>query len=184
MGDDYQGPVTVAADGGTEKVLSDKDAWSQSETIFEMVKDVDPGDTIPLASVTKEALDKVVEYMEKMAAFKKDGTSDEVKLAWKAEYKKTMEAQDQLPLLFQTMEAANFMTVKTLLDELCKFVAEMIAQRTPNEILDYFNIKKEATWEEEQELIATHKWIDPEGLIAADRGKKATGGPEGTGATR
>jgi hypothetical protein len=49
------------------------------------------------------------------------------------------------------------MNVKTLLDELCKFVAEMIAQRTPNEILDYFNIKKDATWEEEQELIATHK---------------------------
>lgn len=49
------------------------------------------------------------------------------------------------------------MNVKTLLDELCKFVADMIAQRTPNEILDYFNIKKDATWEEEQELIATHK---------------------------
>ena len=64
------------------------------------------------------------------------------------------------------------MNVKTLLDELCKFVAEMIAQRTPNEILDYFNIKKDATWEEEQELIATHKWIDPEGLIAKDREKR------------
>eukprot|EP01043_Picozoa_sp_COSAG02_P115269 COSAG02_NODE_51624_length_313_cov_0.630841_1_plen_88_part_10 len=53
------------------------------------------------------------------------------------------------------------MNVKTLLDELCKFVAEMIAQRTPNEILDYFNIKKDATWEEEQELIATHKVSSP-----------------------
>ena len=149
MGDDYQGPVTVAADDGTEKVLSDKDAWAQSETIFEMVKDVDPGDTIPLASVPKEALDKVVEYMEKMAAFKKDSTSDVDKQAWVNKYKEYMEAQDKL---FQTMEAANFMIVKTLLDELCKFVAEMIAQRTPNEILDYFNIKKDATWEEEQEL--------------------------------
>merc|ERR1719174_2668030 len=81
-----------------------------------------------------------------MAEFKADGTSDEDKQAWVGEYKKTMEAQDQLPLLFQTMTAANFMNVKTLLDELCKFVAEMIAQRTPNEILDYFNIKKDATW--------------------------------------
>lgn len=94
----------------------------------------------------KEALDKTVEYMEKMAAFKADGASDEDKQQWVSEYKKTMEAQDQLPLLFQTMTAANFMNVKTLLDELCKFVAEMIAQRTPNEILDYFNIKKDATW--------------------------------------
>ena len=137
-----------------------------------MVEDSDPGDTVPLASVPKEALDKVVEYMEKMALFKTEGTSDEDKQQWVSEYKKTMESQDQLPLLFQTMTAANFMNVKTLLDELCKFAAEMIAQRTPNEILDYFNIKKDATWEEEQELIATHKWIDPEGLIAKDREKR------------
>jgi S-phase kinase-associated protein 1 len=169
MGDDHTGPVTVAADDGSERVLKDINVWQQSETIMEMVKDTDPGDTIPLASVPKEALDKAVEYMEKMAAFKADGTTDEDKQQWISEYKKTMEAQDQLPLLFQTMTAANFMNVKTLLDELCKFVAEMIAQRTPNEILDYFNIKKDATWEEEQELIATHKWIDPEGLIAKDR---------------
>ena len=92
-----------------------------------MVKYTDSGDTIPLASVPKEALDKVVDYMEKMAQFK-DGTSDEDKQQWINEYKKTMEPQDQLPLLFQTMTAANFMNVKTLLDELCKFVAEMIAQ--------------------------------------------------------
>ena len=137
-----------------------------------MVKDTDPETIIPLTAVPPEALDKVLEYMEQMAAFKAGGASDEDKQQWVSEYKKTMEAQDQLPLLFQTMTGANFMNVKTLLDELCKFVAEMIAQRTPNEILDYFNIRKDATWEEEQELIATHKWIDPEGLIAKDREKR------------
>jgi S-phase kinase-associated protein 1 len=137
-----------------------------------MVKDTNPGDTIPLAAVPIEALNKVVDYMEKMAAFKADGTSDKEVQQWVSDYKKTMEAQDKLPLLFQTMTAANFMNVRTLLDELCKFFAEMIAQRTPDEILDYFNIKKDATWEEEQELIATHKWIDPEGLIAEDRAKR------------
>lgn len=175
MGDDYTGPVTVAADDGSERVLADINVWGNSETITEMVKDTDPGDTIPLASVSKEALDKAVEYMEKMAAFKADGTSDEEKREWVSEYKKTMEAQERLPLLFQTMNAANFMNVKTLLDELCKFVAEMIAQRTPDEIEDYFDIRKDATWEEEQELIATHKWIDPEGLIAKDRAKRLAG---------
>lgn len=65
MGDDYTGPVTVAADDGSERVLKDINVWQQSETILEMVKDTDPGDTIPLASVPKEALDKAVEYMEK-----------------------------------------------------------------------------------------------------------------------
>ena len=179
MGDDYEGPVTVAADDGSERVLNDKDVWEQSETIMEMVVDTDPGDTIPLASVPKEALDKVVKYMEKMAAFKAEDASEEDKQTWTNDYKKSMEAQDQLPLLFQTMTAANFMNVKTLLDELCKFVAEMIAQRTPDEILDYFGIEKDATWEEEQELIATHKWIDPEGLIVKDRERR-----EGMGASK
>ena len=67
--------------------------------------------------------------MEKMAAFKAEASSAEDKQGWIDSYKKSMEAKDQLPLLFQTMTAANFMGVKTLLDELCKFVAEMIAQR-------------------------------------------------------
>jgi len=38
MGDDYSGPVTVAADDGSERVLANIDVWSQSETIMEMVK--------------------------------------------------------------------------------------------------------------------------------------------------
>jgi hypothetical protein len=112
--------------------------------------------------------------MEKMAAFKADGTTDEDKQQWISEYKKTMEAQDQLPLLFKTMTAANFMNVKTLLDELCKFVAEMIAQRTPNEILDYFNIKKDASVQEEMKLMRDNTWIDPEGLIKEDLYVQAT----------
>ena len=173
MGDDYYGPVTVADEDGLKTSLVDDSIWSQSETILEMVKDTDPGDTIPLASVGTEELAKVVEWMEKMAAFKDDGTSDEDQEAWKNEYKESMAAQDQLPLLFQVMNAANFMAVKPLLDELCKFVAEMIAQRTPDEILDYFSIKKDATEAEEDELIATYNWIDPEGLIAKDRAKEA-----------
>jgi S-phase kinase-associated protein 1 len=138
-----------------------------------MVKDTDPGQKIPLASVGPEELAKVIEWMKQMAAFKADGTSDEDKQGWINEYKESMAAQDQLPLLFKTMNAANFMNMKLLLDELCKFVADMIAQRTPDEILDYFSIKKDATEAEEDELIATYKWIDPEGLIAKDRAKEA-----------
>jgi hypothetical protein len=99
-----------------------------------VIADTDPGDMIPLVSVGKEALDKTIEYMEKMAAFKAEGTSDEDKLAWVRDYKKTMEAQDQLPLLLQTMSAANLMNVKPLLeqlDELLKHdLAEMGEQRT------------------------------------------------------
>jgi hypothetical protein len=177
MGDDYTGPVTVAADDGSERVLADINVWQQSETISEMVKDGEPGDIVGLG-VGKEELDKVVAYMVKMAAIKTEGTSDEEFEDWENGYKEDMEPlpgdnedvkNQKLTLLFQTMTAANFMSVQTLVDELCKFVAEMIAQRTPNEILDYFNIKKDATWGEEQALIAQHKWIDPGDLIWKDK---------------
>ena len=165
MGDGHTGAVTVAADDGTERELANYEIWSQSETIMEMVKDTTPGDTIPLASVGTDALDKAVEYMEQMAKFKADGTSEEDKQAWIDTYKKALEPRDQLPLLFQTMTAANFMNVKTLLDELCKFVAEMVSKLTPNEILEYFNIKKGATPEEEVELLAIFPFIDPGYLL-------------------
>ena len=59
MGDNYTGPVTVLADDGTTKVLDNKNVWEKSETILEMVGDTDPGDVIPLASVSKEALDNL-----------------------------------------------------------------------------------------------------------------------------
>ena len=125
---------------------------------------------VMVSGCSKVSMMKLLEFSAGLQAMA-DAT-DEDKLAWVREYKKTMEPQDQLPLLFQTMTTANFVGHKVLLDELCKFVAEQIAQRTPDEILDYFNIKKDATWEEEQELIATHSWIDPEGLIAKDREKR------------
>jgi S-phase kinase-associated protein 1 len=164
MGDDYTGPVTVSDEDGSERVLNDDGIWSQSETILEMVKDTDPGDTIPLASVSKEGLDKTIEWMEKHAAFKADSTSDEDKLAWVSEYKKTMKEQDQIPLLFQTMTAANFMNVKPLINELCKHVAEIISLRTPNEILRLFGTEK-TDQVNQKNLLETHKWIDPENLI-------------------
>ena len=171
MGDDYTGPVTVSDNENVARIIDDIKVWSQSEIIMEMVKDCDPRDTIPLASVDGESLGKVVEWMEKMAKFKADSASDEGQ-TWKNDYKESMASQDQLPLLISTMNAANFMIVKVLLDELCKFVADIIAQKTPAEILDHFNIKKDATAEEEQELIATYQWIDPGGLIAKDREKR------------
>ena len=104
-----------------------------------------------------EALTKTVVWMEAIARMKKEGKSEEDKQAWIASFGTPLETQHAFPLLMQTMTAANFMDVKALLDELCKCVADTIAMRTPNEILDFFNIRKDATWKEEQDLINTHK---------------------------
>ena len=125
---------------------------------------------VMLSGCSKVSMMKVLEFsagLRRMA-----DAADDDRTAFVRAYLTALEPQPQLPLLFQTMTAANQVGFKVLLDELCKFVAEMIACRTPNEILDYFNVTKDATWEEEQELIATHSWIDPEGLIAKDRERR------------
>ena len=174
--EDEEGPVKVAAEDGTELELS-PGVWEQSETIVEMAAGADPGVTIPLPGVGKDALEKTVEYMEQMAKFKAEGTSEEDKKAWiDNTYKKAMEPKDQLPLLLQTINAANFMNVNSLLDELCKFVAKMISQRNPKEILEYFNITEKASVEEELDLISKNTWIegDNTGIIMKDLYKQAT----------
>ena len=113
--------------------------------------------------------------MEKMAAFKTDGDLTENNRVGSDSTKDHGSTRINYLYYFKR-RLANFMGVKTLLDELCKFVAEMIAQRTPNKILDYFNIARVEDTEEririEDGLIATHKWIDPEGLIAKDRERR------------
>jgi hypothetical protein len=45
-------------------------------------------------------------------------------------------------LLFMTIEVANYMAVEVLLDELCKYLANMMATRTPLEISRDFDIEK------------------------------------------
>ena len=166
MAEDTYPDVKVQAEGGQEFVIPGA-AIEQSDTIKEMLQETDADSVIPLPSVKPEALSKVLEYMQYHVSSAKDGVSEDAIQAWEEKY-----VDMDLTLLFQTMTAANFMAVKKLLDLLCKTVADMIAERTPNEILDHFNIRKDATWEEEQELIAQHKWIDPEGLIAKDREKR------------
>ena len=162
--------VTVVADDGTERELKNEGIWGQSETISEMVKDTDPDDKIPLHAVTRDALDKVVEYMENMASLETDGASETDKRAWLDEYNKSLEPKDQQRVLFETITAASFMNVKGLLDELCQFVANSVMQLTPLEVLEHFGIDKDAMkWADEKGILNTELWVDPDGLIAKDR---------------
>lgn len=111
------------------------------------------GPFLLVTGCSRVAMIKLIEFIEGIAAAAETGEDD---LTFIQAYKRSMEAQEQLPLLFQTMTAANMVGHKRLLNELTKMVAEMIESRTPEEIQDFFNIKTSATWEEEVELMRQH----------------------------
>ena len=114
--------------------------------------------TIHLDECGVAAVTGVVKYLENILALLEhdDGARGDFIAALQGSFG----TKDRLPLLFQTMTAAaNRMGSAALFDLLCKLVADMIAERTPNDILEFFKVKNDATWEEEQELIATHSWI-------------------------
>jgi hypothetical protein len=106
-----------------------------------------------VAGCSRDGVIKLIEFTQGIS----QGETGEEKVAFIDMYKSSMEAQAQHRLLFETMTAANMLGHKSLLDELTKMVAEMIASRTPEQIQDFFNIKKDATWEEEVELMRQNK---------------------------
>ena len=61
--------------------------------------------------------------------------------------------------LFVLTNAANFLSVKTLLDLLCKTIAEMIRGKKVEEIREILNIKNDYTKVEEDKIRKENEWI-------------------------
>ncbi|GKD11584.1 SKP1-like protein 1A, partial [Tanacetum coccineum] len=102
---------------------------------------------IPLPNVKSGILSKVIEYCKKhvKAPDTEDKIAKEDLKAFDAEFVKV----DQ-NTLFDLIEAANYLNVKSLLDLTCQTVAEMIKGKTPEKIRKKFNIKNDYTREEEE----------------------------------
>ena len=59
---------------------------------------------------------------------------------------------------FTSLQAANYLNIKSLLDLTCQTVADMIKGKTPEEIRKTFNIKNDFTPEEEEEVRRENQW--------------------------
>ncbi|PHT97004.1 SKP1-like protein 14 [Capsicum chinense] len=55
-------------------------------------------------------------------------------------------------------KAINYLNIKSLLDLTCQTVADMIKEKTPEEIRKTFNIKNNLTPEEEEEVRRETAW--------------------------
>jgi S-phase kinase-associated protein 1 len=64
----------------------------------------------------------------------------------------------KLSCILTTMQAANYLDIKPLLDVTCKTVSNMIKGKTPEEIRKTFNIKNDFTPEEEEAIRKENEW--------------------------
>ena len=57
-----------------------------------------------------------------------------------------------------SLQAANYLNIKDLLELTCQTVADMIKGKTPEEIRRTFGIKNDFTPEEEEEVKRENQW--------------------------
>ncbi|VVT53215.1 uncharacterized protein SAPINGB_P003461 [Magnusiomyces paraingens] len=154
--------VLVSADD--VKYTVDNKTASRSVLIKNMMEDLgDDTAEIPLPNATSNVLKKVIEYCEHHKDDPiphADEDSEQTKNAtdiseWDAKF-----FQVDQELLFEILLAANYLDIRSLLDAGSKTVANMIRNKTPEEIRKTFNIYNDFTPEEEQQIRRENEWAE------------------------
>ena len=118
------------------------------------------GVPIPLPKVDAAILEKLLQWAKEHKDDPPASTDDETKYRTDniSDSDKEFFNMDQAALL-QLIHAANFMNMPDLLLTACKTVANIIKERTVQEIRDYFHIENDFTPEQE-EHVKQSKLID------------------------
>ncbi|OMJ19842.1 E3 ubiquitin ligase complex SCF subunit sconC [Smittium culicis] len=154
--------VLTASDGQTFTV--DRAVAQQSLLIKSMLEDIgDSNDPIPIPNVTAEVLKKVIEYCdyhkndEPQTTTEDDtvGSGNSAIDAWDSEFINV----DQ-EMLFELLLASNYLNIGSLLDLGCKTVANMMKNKSAEEIRKQFNIPNDFTPEEEEQIRRENEWAE------------------------
>ncbi|KAI9081242.1 hypothetical protein K1719_036814 [Acacia pycnantha] len=147
--------ITLTSSDG-ESFDIDEAVAVESQTIKHLIEDECATDGIPVPNVTSKILAKVIEYCKKhveAANSEEKKVSDEDLKTWDAEFVKV----DQV-VLFDLILAANYLNIKSLLDLTCRTVADLIKEKTPEDVRKIFNIKNDFTPEEEEKVRRENQW--------------------------
>jgi S-phase kinase-associated protein 1 len=162
--------VTVQSSDGTEFKMT-RDAAKASKTIRELLESMeemgaDPtngcSEAIPLPNVNSKALAKLVEYCSKYP-FSSPAPlvpNDQSKSLYAlSDWEKTF-LDVPNDFLFELILAANYLDIEPLLSLCCKNVANMLRGKNPEEIRELFNIKKDFTPAEEEQIRKENEWCE------------------------
>ncbi|KAJ4458322.1 putative WSKP1 protein [Paratrimastix pyriformis] len=150
-----EGDIKLVSEDAHEFVTP-KNVAAQCKMIKTMLEVSEEQEFINLPNVKGKELEKVIEYCRyHVQADKPDsGVSDNDKKTWDENFVKV-----DKETLFNLIMAANYLDVKSLLDLTCATVANMLKNKTPEEIRREFNIKNDLTPEEEEEIKRESAWL-------------------------
>ncbi|GAB2230085.1 hypothetical protein Droror1_Dr00014341 [Drosera rotundifolia] len=138
---------------------------SEVHTLTETVKqwldeENDTDKAIPLPNVTSTILAMAIEYCKKHAGPEpEDCVAKDALKEWDAKFANVDQTVmfDLLLIILYLFSAANYMDIKRLLDLFCQSAANMIKNKTVEEVRQIFNIENNFTEEEECTLRDEHK---------------------------
>jgi S-phase kinase-associated protein 1 len=120
---------------------------------------------IPIPNVKADILKKVLSWcawhVDDPAAINAETEKEDPRSTLKAicEWDARCFQVDQ-ETLYELILAANYMNIKLLLDNLCKYVASMIHNKTPDQIRKIYNLERDFTPEQEEEIRREIQWAD------------------------
>ncbi|KAJ2064100.1 hypothetical protein GGH94_005879 [Coemansia aciculifera] len=136
----------------------------QSVLIKNLLEDIGESDEpIPLPNVTAKVLEKVIEYCEYHVddpAPIQDDLDEIPKRSDDIEPRDENFMKVDQELLFEILLAANYMDIKPLLELGCKTVANMIRNKTAQEIRTMFNIVDDFSPEEREQIKKENEWAE------------------------
>ena len=144
----------------------------KSKLIMTMLEQLgDSTDAIPLPNVDGSTLKKVIEWLEhhKEEPEPAEEESDPLRMRIStdiSEWDKEFFTVDQ-PTLQAYILAANYLSIKPLLDIGCKTVANMIKGKTTEQLRDLFGLEDDFTDEERAAIKREYAWADDDENQAA-----------------
>lgn len=140
----------------------DRKVLEQSVLLKNMMTDIgDDISEIPIPNVQSNVLRKVLDYCEHhkndpLNVAGEDSSnrakSNEIS-TWDQKY-----LQVDQEMLFEIIMTANYLDIKSLLEVGTRAVANLIKNKTPEEIRKTFNIVNDFTPEEEAQIRREHEW--------------------------
>lgn len=144
----------IAKEGITFDV--DENVANKFVTVKNLIDDIGAADPIPLPEIDELTLKKILEFTQYHMDVPVTVENDEFILSdWDKQFFKL-----EMPLLLSVVTSSNYLDYKELLDMSVQTVANLITDKSPEEIRAIFGIVSDFTPEEEEAIRKENEWLE------------------------